>query len=67
MTRKLVATGNSLALTLDKTMRDHLGITTIVEVQLREGEIVLRKPMTIQEAAENTKQRYGRALKKLAE
>ena len=67
MTRKLVKTGNSSALIVDKTMKEHLGVTDEVEVSYEKGRVVLKKPMTIEEAAERTVARYGKALKKLAE
>jgi antitoxin component of MazEF toxin-antitoxin module len=66
MTRKLVKTGNSTALIVDKTMKEHLDVTDEVEVSYEKGRIVLRKPMTIEEAAERTIERYGNALKNLA-
>ncbi len=67
MTRKLIRTGNSKALTIDKTMQDHLDITDTVEVVYETGRIILRKPLTVTEAAERTIKEYGRALKRLAE
>lgn len=67
MTKKLIKTGNSEALILDKTMKDHLGVNGSVDVFMREGEIILRKPLSIEEAAERTVARYGKALKRLAE
>lgn len=66
MTRKLIKTGNSQALTIDKTMKEHLGIEDAVEVVYEKNKIILLRPMTIEEAAENTIMRYGRALKRLA-
>lgn len=67
MIRKLVKTGNSVALILSKDMREHLGVGDEVSVELLEGEIRLRKPMTFQEAKEHTFNRYAEAYKKLAE
>ena len=67
MTRKLVKTGNSSALIVDRTMKQHLGITDEVDVAYEKGRIVLRKPRTVREAAERTIKRHGKALKKLAE
>jgi hypothetical protein len=67
MTRKLIRNGNSeTSLTIDKTMREHLGVTTEVDVQFVEGKIILTKPLTIKEAASNTVKRYGKTLKRLA-
>ncbi|MEO7454224.1 MAG: hypothetical protein ABIV13_05610 [Fimbriimonadales bacterium] len=67
MTRKLVKTGNSNALIVDKTMKEHLGITDAIEVIYEKDRIVLRRPMSVREAAERTIERYDKVLKKLAE
>ena len=48
-------------------MKEHLGITDEVDVAYEKGLIVLRKPMTVREAAERTIDRHGKTLKKLAE
>jgi antitoxin component of MazEF toxin-antitoxin module len=66
MTRKLVKTGNSNALIVDKTMKEHLGVTDEVEVIYEKDRIVLKRPMTIEEAANRTISRYSKALKNLA-
>src|SRR5579862_6237904 len=67
MIRKLVKTGNSVALILSKDMRDHLALGDEVEVEYLKGEIRLRKPMTVHEATEYSLKRYSKAYKKLAE
>jgi hypothetical protein len=67
MIRKLVKTGNSVALILSKDMREHLGLGEEVNIEFLEGEIRLRKPMGIKEATEHSLKRYGNAYKKLAE
>lgn len=67
MTRKLIKTGNSSALVVDKTMKEHLGISDSVDLVFEKDRVILRRPMTIQEASERTLKRYGKALKRLAE
>lgn len=67
MVRKLVKTGNSVALILSKDMRDHLGITDEVDIQLVSGEIHLRRPITVQEAAARSDEKFADAYRKLAE
>lgn len=62
MTRKLVKTGNSSALIVDKTMKEHLGIIDEVEVAYEMGRIVLRKPMTVREAPEPCWQEVSRSI-----
>jgi|CXWL01.1.fsa_nt_gi antitoxin component of MazEF toxin-antitoxin module len=44
MIKKLNTYGNSKALTVNKTMQEHLGVTDEVEVKLVEGGILLKKP-----------------------
>ncbi|KAA0225411.1 hypothetical protein FCG40_12220 [Fimbriimonadia bacterium ATM] len=66
MIKRLIKTGNSEALILDRTLRAHLGLEGSVEIRLRENEIVLTKPKSIEEIAERIDRRYGRALKRLA-
>lgn len=67
MTRKLIKTGNSTALVVDKTMKQHLGVTDEVEVVYEEDRIVLRRPLSVKEASERSAQKYGEAYKRLAE
>ncbi len=67
MTRKLVKTGNSSALIVDKTMKEHLGVTDEVEVAYEKGRIVLRRPMTVREASERSGKKFREAYKRLAE
>jgi antitoxin component of MazEF toxin-antitoxin module len=66
MLKPLTKTGNSLSLCITKEMREHLGVTDQVEVEFRKGSIVLKKPMTVQEAAAHTRKRYDQALRNLA-
>jgi hypothetical protein len=67
MVRKLVKTGNSVALILSKDMRDHLGLDEHVSVEFVENEIRLRKPLSFEEAKERSLTRYESAYRKLAE
>jgi len=67
MIRKLVKTGNSVALILSKDMRDHLGIGDEVDVEYLEGEIRLRKPMTFEEAAGRSDEKFADAYRRLAQ
>ena len=67
MKRQLIKTGNSVALILTKDMREHLGISTEVDVQLTEGKIVLRKPMSLEEASERSDKKFSRAYKRLSQ
>jgi antitoxin component of MazEF toxin-antitoxin module len=67
MIRKLVKTGNSVALILSKDMREHLGLENEIDVELIAGEIRLRRPMSFEEAKNHTFTRYSDAYKKLAE
>jgi antitoxin component of MazEF toxin-antitoxin module len=76
MIRQLVKNGNSKALNLDKTMRDHLGLTSDeVEVILESNKIILRVPTKLREEAEGesfeqafaaTLVEYDEALRNLA-
>ncbi|MFI5385639.1 MAG: hypothetical protein ACHQ50_05900 [Fimbriimonadales bacterium] len=66
MIRKLVKTGNSVALILSKDMRDHLGVEDEVDVQLVAGEIHLRKPLTLKEAAARSDAKFADAYRELA-
>jgi antitoxin component of MazEF toxin-antitoxin module len=67
MIRTLVRTGNSTALILTRDMKDHLGITDTVEVIMEKDRIVLRKPLTFDEAAERSDQKFANAYRELAE
>ncbi len=67
MTRKLIKTGNSQALTIDKTMKEHLGISDAVEVIYEKDRIILVRPMTIEEASARSGKKYENAYKRLAE
>ena len=67
MVRKLVKTGNSSALILSKDMKEHLGVTDAVDVQYVDGELRIRRPLTVEEATEYSLKRYAKAYKKLAE
>jgi hypothetical protein len=67
MIRKLVKTGNSVALILSKDMREHLGVDDQVSIEFVENEIRLRKPMSFEEAKEHSLKRYEAAYRKLAE
>lgn len=67
MTKKLVKTGNSSALIVDKTMKDHLGVTDSVEVVYEKDRIVLRRPMTVREASKRSGEKYAEAYKRLSE
>ena len=67
MTRKLTTTGNSVAFVLTRDLRDHLGITDAVDVVLKEGEIVLRKPMSVEDASRLSGRKYRNAYRKLSE
>lgn len=70
MKRPLVKTGNSTALILTSDMKEHLGVTDVVDVQMEEGKIVLRKPegtgMDFEEAKAASHERYSEAYKELA-
>ena len=66
MTRKLVKTGNSSALILTKDMRDHLGIDEAVDVQFKEGQIILRRPLSFEEASKKTHERFPKTYDKLS-
>lgn len=66
MTRKLIRSGNSDALTFDKTMKEHLGITKEVDVQYIEGKIILSKPLTVKEASARSGKKFAKAYKRLA-
>jgi antitoxin component of MazEF toxin-antitoxin module len=67
MTRKLVKTGNSTALIVDKTMKEHLDITDEIEVSYEKDRIVLRKPLTVREASAQSGEKFREAYKRLAE
>lgn len=70
MIRQLVKNGNSKALNLDKTMRDHLGLKSDeIEVIMTEGQIVLKAPlkkMSFEEALESTLTEFDEAYRNLA-
>lgn len=66
MKRTLVRTGNSTALILTRDMKDHLGITDTVEVTLEEGRIVLRKPLSFEEASARSDTKFATAYTELA-
>ena len=61
MTRKLVKTGNSIALVVDKTMKEHLGVTDEVEVIYEKDRIVLKRPMTVREPSDHSGKKYRAA------
>ena len=65
--RKLVKTGNSVALILSKDMRDHLGVEDEVNVEYLKGEIRLSKPPTVREASARSDKKFADAYRKLAE
>jgi antitoxin component of MazEF toxin-antitoxin module len=67
MTRKLVKTGNSSALIVDKTMKEHLDISDEIEVFYEKGRIILRKPLTVREASARSGEKFRKAYKRLAE
>jgi antitoxin component of MazEF toxin-antitoxin module len=67
MMRRLVRTGNSVALILTRDMKDHLGITDVVEVQIAEGRIILSKPLTLREASTRSDEKLGPAYERLAQ
>ena len=58
MTRKLVKTGNSIALVVDKTMKEHLGVTDEVEVIYAQDRIVLKRPMTVTRRLKDNPKRF---------
>lgn len=66
MTRPLVRTGDGTALILTPEMKEHLGITDTVDVQIEAGRIVLRKPLSFEEAAARSDQKFANAYKELA-
>jgi hypothetical protein len=66
MVRKLVKTGNSVAVILSKDIRDHLGIGEYVDMQIVEGEVRLRKPLTVDEAAARSDEKFSEAYRNLA-
>lgn len=66
MTRNLIRTGNSFALILTREMKDHLGVTDAVDVQIEEGRIVLRKPLSFAEAAARSDEKFANAYIELA-
>jgi antitoxin component of MazEF toxin-antitoxin module len=66
MKRQLVRTGNSVALVLTKDMREHLGVSDSVDVQFVEGQIVLRKPLSLEEASDRSDKKFSEAYKRLA-
>jgi hypothetical protein len=65
--RELITVGEDKALEMTEEMLQHLGIEDLVEVELREKEIVLRRPLGLEEAIERTEKKYDRALRRLAE
>lgn len=66
MIRKLVKTGNSTSLILTRDMKEHLGITDTVDVQIENGQIILRKPLSFEEAKASSHRRYAKAYEELA-
>jgi antitoxin component of MazEF toxin-antitoxin module len=44
LVKKLIRSGNSFALVLDKAMLQHLGVTDEIDIFLLKGRIVLMKP-----------------------
>jgi len=67
MTKKLHKSGNSMSLIITKTMREHLGVTDEVDVQFAEGQIILRKPLSVREASRGSGEKYREAYRRLAE
>lgn len=67
MTKKLTKSGNSKVLTMNKTMLDHLGVEDHVEVEFEKGRIVLKAPMTVEQASRLSGKRFKAAYKKLSE
>ena len=63
---KLIKTGSSVSLVLTHDMKEHLGVTDAVDVVIEEGRIVLRKPMTFEEAKAASHHRYGETYEELA-
>jgi len=66
MIKKLIRTGNSRALTIDKVMQEHLGITGEVEVQFIKGKLILTRPLTVTEASARSAEKFAEAYKRLA-
>ena len=66
MTRSLVRTGTGIALILTPDLKEHLGITDAVDVQIEEGRIVLRKPLRFGEASARSDRKFANAYKELA-
>lgn len=66
MTNKLIQTDQGLALLITPEMQRHLGVTEVVEVVLEPGEIRLRRPLTLEEAACLSDDRYAEAYRELA-
>ncbi|MEA2553301.1 MAG: hypothetical protein QOJ65_1477 [Fimbriimonadaceae bacterium] len=66
MRRPLVKTGNSVALILSRDMREHLGVSDAVDVQFADGQIILRRPISIEEASDRSDKKFSKAYKRLA-
>jgi len=66
MTCNLVRTGDGIALILTRDMKEHLGITDSVDVQIEEGRIVLRKPLSFEDATARSDRKFANAYKELA-
>ena len=66
MTRNLVRTGNSSALVLTRDMKEHLGVTDTVDVQFKDGCIILRRPLSFEEASARSDEKFAEAYKELA-
>ena len=64
---RLVKIGDNRALILTQEMIDHLGVEEAVLVSRDADRIVLRRPLTLSEAANLSDERFGEAYKKLAE
>jgi antitoxin component of MazEF toxin-antitoxin module len=67
MRRKLVKTGNSDALIITKEMKEHLGVREAVAVYYSEGQIILKRPTSFEEAKNASLERFDEAYRKLAE
>lgn len=75
MLKKLSKHGNSLALVIDRSILDLLGIDeqTSLEVSTDGAALIVmpaqgkRRKKKFEDALESTNKRYGRALKRLAE
>jgi antitoxin component of MazEF toxin-antitoxin module len=74
MTRRIQKIGNSRGLVLDRTMLEHLGVTTEVEVNMEQGRIILTAPQassrqrqSFEDAKNSTFAQYDTAMQRLAD